>query len=498
MSKRFASGNLGDIIARGSVETDAAYVDVPLERSFAPDDMDRLAANLAGAFAARYERGQRVAIIARNGSCFLLSYLGLMRAGLVAVPISFRQPVDTVHYILKDAECVAALIDADFVDMVPELLPTIELDSDEFEGLQQHAPIAPVRMKTGELCEVLYTSGSTGIPKGVPLDHHGQLWALEKFLDTMGEQLERTAIVAPAYHMNGLFFSTVSLALGWRAYSLGGFDTRALLQLVADEKITVMSGIPTMFAMMARESDLIVRLDLSSVKSVVIGSAPLTQALIDRVSEIFPAAEVRNSYGTTESGPAMFGPHPGGLPRPALAIGYPYEGVECKLVDGSENEGRLLTRTPAVFSSYLNLPEVTASKIRDGWYDTGDIVRTDENGWFYYVGRADDMFVCGGENIFPGEVEKLLERHAAVLQAAVLPVEDTIKGAIPIAFVAPNEGQEIDPEDVKRFTLENGPAYAHPRAVVVMDRLPVGGTHKVDRKALEGPAREAARQLARA
>jgi acyl-coenzyme A synthetase/AMP-(fatty) acid ligase len=107
------------------------------------------------------------------------------------------------------------------------------------------------------------------------------------------------------------------------------------------------------------------------------------------------------------------------------------------------------------------------------------------------------MFVCGGENIYPGEVEKLIERHPAVLQAAVLPVSDPIKGAIPIAFVVPVEGARCDPEDVKRFALENGPAYAHPRKVVLLDALPVGGTHKVDRKALEPLAQQAGSDLRR-
>ena len=259
----------------------------------------------------------------------------------------------------------------------------------------------------------------------------------------------------------------------------------------------MLSGIPTMFAMMARETDLIERLDFSSVKTVLIGSAPLTLALIDRVKAIFAEAEVRNSYGTTECGPAMFGPHPQGLPRPPLALGYPYPDVEWRLEDGSATEGRLVTRTPAVFGRYLNLPDVTAQRLADGWYDTGDIVRHDADGFFYFVGRADDMFVCGGENIYPGEVEKLIERHTAVLQAAVLPASDPIKGAIPIAFVVPVEGARCDPEDVKRFTLEHGPAYAHPRKVVLLDALPVGGTHKVDRKALEPLAEKIARELGR-
>ncbi|RKS89288.1 class I adenylate-forming enzyme family protein [Sphingosinicella microcystinivorans] len=501
MSERFASGNLGDIIRIADVATDGAYVDMasepPAGRVAALPELATAVAALAGGFAGRFARGTRVAILARNGLAFTQSYLALMQAGLVAVPLSWRMPADTIAFMLSDAACKAVLCDAEFAHLLPDGLPRIDLAGDDFAALGRAAPIAPVVPEAGEECEILYTSGSTGRPKGVALDHHGQMWALKRFLAASGDAMERTIIVAPAYHMNGLFFTTVALALGWRAYSLPGFDPRGFLELAAQERCTMLSGIPTMFAMMARESDLIERLDFSSVKSVLIGSAPLTQPLIVRVKDIFPHAEVRNSYGTTECGPAMFGPHPGGLPRPPLALGFPYPDVEWRLEDGSESEGRLVTRTPAVFARYLNLPDVTASRLSDGWYDTGDIVRRDSDGFFHFVGRADDMFVCGGENIYPGEVEKLIERHPAVLQAAVLPASDPIKGAIPIAFVVAAEGAQCDPEDVKRFTLEHGPAYAHPRAVVLLDALPVGGTHKVDRKALEPLAENAARKLGR-
>lgn len=133
---------------------------------------------------------------------------------------------------------------------------------------------------------------------------------------------------------------------------------------------------------------------------------------------------------------------------------------------------------------YLNLPEATAEKLRDGWYSTGDVMRHDAEGFFYFVSRADDMFICGGENIFPGEVEKLLERHPAVAQASVVPVPDEIKGQIPVAFVVKTPGTAPTEAELKAFTLEFGPAFAHPRFVVFVDLIPVAGTHKVDRRVL--------------
>lgn len=493
---RFASGNLGDIVGCG-LHADAAYVDAASGEALTLEALDARAARMAGGVAARFSRGTRVAIIAENGTPFTLAYLALMRAGLVAVPLSQRLPAETIAYMIDDSDCAAALCDARFAGLLPPALPKIIIGSSDFDALLAADHIAPVRPAAGELCEILYTSGSSGRPKGVPLDHAGQLWALGKFLDASGPDFQRTVIVAPAYHMNGLFFTTVALALGWRTVSMPKFDARGFLETVARERSTLLSGIPTMFAMMARQEDLLAALDLTSVTALTIGSAPLTQALIDRVSAIFPNAEIRNSYGTTESGPALFGPHPAGLARPPLALGYPYQGAEWKLAGGTADQGRLLTRSPAVMRGYLNLPQVNAERLSDGWYDSGDIVRRDAQGFFYFVGRADDMFVCGGENIYPGEIEKLLERHPGVLQAAVLPVEDAIKGMIPVAFVVPAPGADITAQEVKAFALHHGPAYAHPRAVALLDALPIGTTHKVDRKALAEPARMLAATLQR-
>jgi acyl-coenzyme A synthetase/AMP-(fatty) acid ligase len=248
-----------------------------------------------------------------------------------------------------------------------------------------------------------------------------------------------------------------------------------------------------MFALIARERDLLASLDLSSVRLVTIGSAPLTDALIARVQDIFPGAVVQNGYGTTEAGPSVFGPHPDGVPRPPLSLGYPLSDIQLQLSGGtSDDEGVLMLRTPALMPGYLNLPAVTAQRVRDGWYDTGDVMRRGEHGFFYFVGRADDMFICGGENLYPGEIEKLLERHPAVAQAAVVPAPDEIKGEIPVAFVVLAPGQQATAEEIRAHALRHGPAFAHPRAVVFVDAIPGATTHKVDRSALRDAAIAAA------
>jgi len=243
-----------------------------------------------------------------------------------------------------------------------------------------------------------------------------------------------------------------------------------------------------MIAVILRERELLARTDLTSVRALRMGSAPLTQSLIEQVRSVFPNAQISNGYGTTEIGPVVFGPHPDGIKQPELSPGYPHDAVQLRLVrDGKEvvDEGVLEVRCGALMTQYHKLPEATAKVMtKDGYYRTGDVFRRDANGFFFFVGREDDMFVCGGENIYPGDVEKMLERHSGIQQAAVIPVPDEIKGHKPIAFVVRTNGAVLDEDAVKAYAIANAPAYQHPRRVIFIDEMPLAGTNKVDKRAL--------------
>jgi acyl-CoA synthetase (AMP-forming)/AMP-acid ligase II len=248
-----------------------------------------------------------------------------------------------------------------------------------------------------------------------------------------------------------------------------------------------------MIAMMLRESELLARTDLSSVAFVRMGSAPVSQSLMAALRHALPHAAVTNAYGTTEAGPVVFGPHPQGLPQPEMSVGYPHPQVEVRLVDGAGRnaaEGVLEMKCPAVMLGYHNRPDVPPPITADGFYVTGDVFRRDADGFHYFIGRTDDMFVSGGENIYPADVERMLERHPGVAQAAVVPVEDDIKGQKPVAFVIRKPDRALDADEVKRFALANAPAYQHPRFVWFVDELPLASTNKLDRAALHRMARE--------
>lgn len=485
--------NLGDFTQTEQDMDRVAFIDLrdfDHPREWTYGEFEAAITGIARGLASRgLNRGDRVAIVSENRAEFIQTYLAIMRAGLVAVPVNYKLPQKSIRFIFEDSAISLAFVDAERASLCPADCSLVSFDAESGEGslseFMDPGPFETIAPEPGDLAEVLYTSGSTGRPKGVMLDHAGQLWSLGFYrMDPA-----RGLIVAPAYHMNGLIMSKMQLQNQGTIVSLPRFDPVTYVRAAAEYKCDFVGGIPTMFAMIARLEDELTELDLSSIQMVLMGSAPVTHALFERVHEIFPNAMVRNGYGTTEAGAAVFGPHPDGLPTPPLSFGCSLFEGELKLVGGpSPGEGVLHIKVPALMTGYQNLPDVTKEKVVDGWYDTGDVMLQDENGFYFFVGRADDMFVCSGENIYPGEVEKMLEQHADIAQAAVVPVADEIKGQLPVAFVVRRPGSNIDEEEVKRFAIENGPAYSHPRSVYFKQSIPLAGTNKVDVKSLKDEA----------
>lgn len=463
---------------------DVADADHPREVSYAA--FDALVDAVANGLVARgLKRGDRVGILSLNRVELIAAFYGIMRAGMVVVPISFKLAPDIVDHIVHDADLAAVFHDAARAHLVPAGLMAIDFDAD-FAAFLAPGPFATVEPEGRALAMILYTSGSTGKPKGVLLSHESQRWSLETGRALYGDRSHHRYIVAaPMFHMNATISIMGALAAGASVVLLPTFDARAYARAVARHGVTWLTSVPTMLAMVAREHDLLASLDFSGVTNVTMGSAPLTQALVDKVQALFPKAAINNSYGTTEAGPAPFGPHPDGIPRPATACGYPVPGSGAELREGpNADEGVLYMRSPMLMEGYNNLPAKTAEVLVDGWYRSGDIMRRDADGFFHFLGRADDMFVVGGENVWPGEVERLIERMPGVHQAIVVPVTDEIKGALPFAFVVRQAGSAISEADVKAFTLAHGPAFAHARFVDFLDIIPLAATNKPDRKQL--------------
>jgi acyl-CoA synthetase (AMP-forming)/AMP-acid ligase II len=507
--------NLGDLIRRDLDQDKLAIVDLggEAERRFTYAELDAMANGVARGLAARgFVRGERIAILSANRTEFIAAIYGIMRAGLVAVPVNFRFPRATIEFILRDASARLVFCDPARRELCPPGISIVSFQGplpnpppqagegarragEMFDRFLNHNSFEAVAVRPDEPAMFLYTSGSTGTPKGVVLSHQSHIWVVETRLDADLSR-HRFLIAAPLYHMNALALAQLACAAHATIVLLPQFSAPAYIEAIGRHRCTWLTAVPPMMAMMLRERELLAGTDLSSVEFVRMGSAPVSPSLMEGLRRALPQARITNAYGTTEAGPVMFGPHPAGLPQPEMSVGCPHPKVQLRLVDERgcpADQGELEMKCPALMLGYHNRSELPSPFTPDGYYRTGDVFRRDRDGFHYFLGRTDDMFVSGGENIYPGDVERMLERHPAVAQACVVPIADDIKGEKPVAFVLAKGGERADPEDIKRFALANAPAYQHPRFVFIVERLPLSSTNKIDRAALK---REAAARLA--
>ena len=249
-----------------------------------------------------------------------------------------------------------------------------------------------------------------------------------------------------------------------------------------------------MFTLLLQHRELVDSLDLSALKGLSLGSAPVQPELMNDVEATF-GVKVSESYGLTEGGPVPVGPPIDGRPTPVGSCGVAWPEGEVKLVgaDGRDDPhyGEMCrVRNPGVTTGYYKRPEVNAERLVDGWLKTGDMFACDDDGFYFFKGRDDDMFNCGGENIYPKEVEDLILHLAGVADASVVALDHAVKGQAPVALVAAPPGAGLDEAAIKAFCLENGPAYAHPRRVEIVDALPLNGAGKVDRLMVKQMAEE--------
>ncbi|MEO1225695.1 MAG: class I adenylate-forming enzyme family protein [Pseudomonadota bacterium] len=443
--------------------------------------------------------GDRMAMVIGNRYEFVEIMYGAMRAGVVPVPLNTKLGPDTLEYILADAGCRAAAVDPAcnrvIVDVVngSSIEHRIALDqvpdgwADYEAALAAASPdFTPPAIGPDHPSFQPYTSGSTGRPKGVVLTHGGQYWwtrAVQHYWP--GSPDQRALAAVPLYHKNAMAGAIKPmLHIGGSVVILPDFEPRRFLTVLSEYRCTYAGAVPAVFTLLLQQRDLIESLDFSALESLKLGSAPVQEELMVAVKQAFGCG-ISESYGLTEGGPVMIGPPTDGRAVPFGSCGVAWPEGEVKLVDANGNEhpsdGELWVRNPGVTPGYHNLPEVNAKRLKDGWLATGDLFHLDEDGFFYFRGRTDDMFNSGGENIYPKEVENLLISHASVFDASVVPVVHPVKGHVPVAMVMLEKDGNADERALKTYCLDNGPAYAHPRRVRIVPQMPLNGAGKVDR-----------------
>jgi len=476
-------------------------------------DLDERCNRMANALATLGIRaGDRIALMFSNDYRFIESLLGAMRLGAVPVPLNIRMGDEAILYVIADSEAVALIANSDMADRASCLIPHVAgirhfvVDGDatgkaiNYNQMLQAASPGFARRKTApdEVCLQPYTSGSTGKPKGVLLTHGGQIWntdvlcKLEAFDDT-----ERALVAVPLYHKNAMVGAVKPMLLsGGSVVILPGFDPVQVIRSIARYKVTYMTGVPAMFSMILSQKEELLRNDVKSLRYAVCGSAEVSEELVSEFQAAFPEAIIAESYGLTEGGPDPIGNCRYGLIKRG-SCGRQIPCSEVKIVGedgvtelGYNEVGELITRNPGLAKGYWKLPEVTKKKFRDGWLYTGDLMRRDEDGFFFFVGRKDDMINVSGENVYPKEIVDILLRHPNVRDASVVPVRHPIKGTVPVAFIVQSQNGSTSAEELKQFFLKYGAPYAYPRRIYFLESMPLSGTGKVDRAQLAKLAAE--------
>ena len=445
--------------------------------------------------------GERVGMIVGNRVEFLEIFFGAMRAGAIPVAINTRLARDTLKFILEDAECKlvfvepAVHVDAIAVAQAAPLAHRIALESpppgwlsyaEERDGSARLA--APPELPPEAQAFQPYTSGSTGVPKGAIRTHAGMLWCVDYNQRYWPSQPEDRGLIAlPLFHKNAMRGTVKPILYAGGSFVLmPGYEPRAYLDALAKYRCTYSRGVAAVFTMFLQHRDALAAVDLSALRELTIGSAVVTHELMDEVERAIPGVKVGESYGLTEGGSPFRKPLDG-RPVPRGSPGVLAPEIQVRLVGAegkdANDEGELWLKSPYNCLGYHKRPDVTRDKLVDGWLRTGDVFRRDADGFYYFKTRVDDMFSCGGENIYPKEVEDLLFRHPAVANAVVAPVSHAVKGWVPAAIVVLKRGNDASADDIKAWCLVNGPKYAHPRFVQIVDEkdMPLNGAGKIDR-----------------
>jgi len=446
--------------------------------------------------------GTRLFVCVGNRVEFLEIFFGAMRAGVAPVPANPRLGAASLAHILADSGAAAAIVDpaanahatgvVERAGIAPRLSLAPQEGWDDFEAAMAAAPAAfePPDLPADHPAFLPYTSGSTGKPKGVVLTHAGQLWWLgcrHRLYPVAEETVSLVAV--PLFHKNAMGAAIKpNLLAGATLVVMPRFEAKAYLETLSRYRCTHAPGVPTLFILLLQEQDLIRRLDLSAFSSIMVGSAPVHEELVRAMETTF-GVRVIQGYGLTEGGPVMFGPPADGRPVPTGSVGVPWPEGEVTLVasDGraGADYGELWVKNPGVTPGYHNLPAVNRERFQDGFLKTGDVFSRDAAGFYFFRGRVDDMFVCGGENIYPKEVENLLMSHPGVAEACVVAADHGVKGRVPWAAVVAKAGAAVDEAMLKAHCLAHGPAYAHPRRVHVVEAMPLNGVGKIDRAAVK-------------
>ncbi|MCV7216975.1 fatty acid--CoA ligase family protein [Mycobacterium crocinum] len=450
-----------------------AVVDGPLRLTFT--DVAHRVRCAAGAFAKLgVEKGDRVAIWAPNSAHWMIAAFGVLTAGGIVVPVSTRYKQAEAADIITRSGAKAVLIEKGFLGQdftVPAGVPAIDLKSgflDDGEPFQRD-------VSGTDIADIIYTSGTTGRPKGVMMNHLQNLRMYAEWCDLADlRRGDRYLIVNPFFHTFGYKAGCIATFIrGATMLPVPVFDVDRVVELIEAEKITMLPGPPTLYHSLLAVPD---KSKLATLRAGVTGAADIPVELVRRVHEELPFQTLATGYGLTEAGTATLSRPGDSFEDVATTAGVPCDGVEVRIAE----DGEVLVRGYSVMQGYFDDPAGTAEAIdADGWLHTGDLGSFTETGRLKIVGRKKDMFIVGGFNAYPAEIEGFLMEHPAVAQAAVIGVPDERLGQVGKAFVVLKGGSELSADDLISWSKDRMAGFKVPRLVVFVDALPLNATGKV-------------------
>src|SRR5262245_59525264 len=478
-------------------------------REFA-DEIDTAARAL---IAGNVERGDRVAIWAPNIYEWAVAALAVHTVGGIVIPLNTRFKGAEAGYVIGVARAkhlftVTDFLDTDYVALL-EGVPGIESldgivvlrgtvpdgctswtdflaradDVDESASAARAMDVGP-----DDLCDILFTSGTTGAPKGAMLFHSASIRSYETWSDVVGlREGDRYLVINPFFHSFGLKAGILACLLkGATLIPHPVFDVPSVMRRVVQERITMLPGPPAIFQTILNHPDLSTY-DLSTLRLAVTGAAPITTQMIIAMRDTLGFENVVTGYGLTEAhGIATMCRHDDDPWTIAKTSGRAIPGVEVRLIDDDGKEvgigepGEVLVRGYNIMKGYLDNPAATAEAIDDdGWLHTGDIAVSDADGNLAITDRKKDMYIVGGFNAYPAEIERIITGHPSVAQVAVVGVPDARLGEVGKAFVVPVAGKDVDVDGLIAWCRENMANYKVPRSVEVVDALPLNASGKV-------------------
>ena len=485
----------GNKVAYRDAQTSVTYAEL-LERT----------AKLAGHFAdLGIIPGETVAMLLPNSVQWVETCLGIARAGAISVPISYDATETEISYRLADANCRAIVTTAERGDLVAKLQVgapnlTISIVTDRgttrasahrytslLSNLPKFLPRDPPSMH--ETAFILYTSGTTGRAKGVKLTVHGMLWVVAACWAPITGLSERDTVLSPLplFHSYALNLSVLGiLATGASEFIMEKFSTSEAVRLLKTGEFTYFPGVPTMFHYLLQGIRGEGNVSLPNLR-VCVSAGAIMPATLNREFEKCFGVPLLDGYGITETSTMVTMNWPTGV-RPFGSCGFPVPGLAVRIVDpangrdvDSGHEGELIVRGPNVMPGYHNKSEETEKALRNGWYHTGDLAKSDENGFLTITGRLKELIIRGGQNIAPAEIEEVVNTFEAVLDCAVVGSPHEHLGEVPVLFVVPRPGLTVESEALLTHCRTHLSAYKVPQAVRIVAEIPRTGSGKIIR-----------------